>query len=177
MSPAILASVIALLGAFVLSIGFVASRGGMDLTAVATPTPVVSASGFAAATVSASPTLAPTTTPAAGSSTPSPAASVTASLAPSPAPTARPTQTRAPTPAPSPSKSPSPKPTSDRYALLVACPNVPDCWIYTVRGGDNLYSIANYFGVKLAKVYAMNSGLKDTGLHAGMKLRLPPPTR
>ncbi len=40
-----------------------------------------------------------------------------------------------------------------------------------------MFSIANYFGVKLARVYAMNSWLQSTGLKAGQRLRLPPPTR
>ncbi|MDH4141249.1 MAG: LysM peptidoglycan-binding domain-containing protein, partial [Chloroflexota bacterium] len=70
-----------------------------------------------------------------------------------------------------------PAPTSDRYALLVACPDKPRCWIYVVRRGDNLYSIANYFGVPLDDVYAMNPTVRTTGLRAGMELRLPPPTR
>ena len=26
------------------------------------------------------------------------------------------------------------------------CPDQPNCWIYTVRSGDNLFSIAHYFG-------------------------------
>jgi len=61
--------------------------------------------------------------------------------------------------------------------LLEPCPNADRCWIYTVRPGDNLFSIANYFGVPLARVYAMNPWLESTGLRAGQALRLPPPTR
>ena len=47
-----------------------------------------------------------------------------------------------------------PAPTSERYALLEPCPDTPDCWIYRVRAGDNLFSIAKYFGVPLATVKA-----------------------
>jgi hypothetical protein len=46
-----------------------------------------------------------------------------------------------------------------------------------VRRGDNLFSIANYFGVPLRRVYAMNPWLENSGLRAGQELRLPPPTR
>ena len=71
----------------------------------------------------------------------------------------------------------TPAPTSDRYNLLRACPNTPKCWIYRVRSGDNLYSIANYFGVSRDSIYARNTWLKNSGLRAGQELRLPPPTR
>jgi LysM repeat protein len=60
--------------------------------------------------------------------------------------------------------------------LLSPCPSTPNCWIYTVRAGDNLQSIANYFGVSLNSIRAMNPGL-TTPIHPGDKLRLPPPTR
>jgi hypothetical protein len=45
-----------------------------------------------------------------------------------------------------------------------------------VRSGDNLTSIANYFGVSLAKVRAMNPWTSG-GLTVGRGLRIPPPTR
>ena len=69
-------------------------------------------------------------------------------------------------------------PASNRYALLKPCPDRSGCYIYTIRSGDNLYSIANYFGVKLSTIYAWNpkyaSGAR---LRAGDPLRMPPPTR
>jgi LysM repeat protein len=61
--------------------------------------------------------------------------------------------------------------------LLRACPNTPRCWIYRVRSGDNLFSIARYFGVSTDSIYARNPWLRDRGLRAGQELRLPPPTR
>ncbi len=71
---------------------------------------------------------------------------------------------------------PTAAPTSDRYALLTACPDKPDCWIYRVRSGDNLFSIAKYFGVPLATVKALNPWTQS-GLKVGRDLILPPPTR
>ena len=68
-------------------------------------------------------------------------------------------------------------PTSGRYELLKPCPDKPNCWIYTVRSGDNLYSIAKYFGVSLSTVKSLNPWTKTQRLRAGKKLILPPPTR
>ena len=70
-----------------------------------------------------------------------------------------------------------PAPTSDRYAVLVACPGSTTCWTYTIRRGDNLVSIANWFGVPLATIYDMNPGLRTTPIRAGMQIRIPAPTR
>ena len=90
--------------------------------------------------------------------------------APSPTPSPASTATPAPTP------KPTAKPSSSRYALLKPCPGTPDCYIYVVRSGDNLFSIANYFGVPLTTVKALNPWTAD-GLKAGRGLRIPPPTR
>jgi LysM repeat protein len=88
-----------------------------------------------------------------------------------------PTPIATPSPAATPTPKPAATPRSDRYKLLKACPNTPKCWIYTVRSGDNLFSIANYFGVSMDSIYARNPWLRNTGLRAGQQLRLPPPTR
>jgi LysM repeat protein len=175
-TPAVLASILVLIGAFALSIGFVASRGGLELAAAP------GASSSAAAGV---PSARPSPSPAAPSPSPSPTGLPSSSPAVTPAPTPTPTlavtptpvPTAAPTVAPTPSPTKRPAATSDRYALLVKCPGQSGCWIYTVRSGDNLFSIANYFGVRLAKVYAMNPWLQSSGLRAGQQLKLPPPTR
>jgi hypothetical protein len=57
-----------------------------------------------------------------------------------------------PTPEPTATPKPTKKPSSSRYDLLTPCPDQPDCWIYRIRSGDNLYSIVNYFGVPLARL-------------------------
>ncbi|HVL54545.1 MAG TPA: LysM domain-containing protein, partial [Vitreimonas sp.] len=61
--------------------------------------------------------------------------------------------------------------------LLTPCSNAPDCWIYTIRSGDNLFSIANYFGHSLETVYRLNPWAQSTPLRSGQQLILPPPTR
>jgi LysM repeat protein len=60
---------------------------------------------------------------------------------------------------------------------LTKCPDAPDCWIYVVRAGDNLFSIARYFGVSLNVVERRNPWAESTPLVAGQKLLLPTPTR
>jgi hypothetical protein len=170
MSPAMLGSLVVLVLALSASVGFVFARGGaLDINpsgAIASP----SASTLAVASPSAvasAPVVAPT---ASASVSPSPASP---SPTPSPSPTATPTATPAPTSQPTPRATPR----SDRYRLLRACPGTANCWIYRVRSGDNLFSIARYFGVSQDSIYARNPWVRQRGLRAGQELRLPPPTR
>jgi hypothetical protein len=174
-SPAVLASVVVLVMAASTSLAFVMARGGLELDAAATSAPRPSATALAVA--SAVPTPIPTVAP-----TPAPTAAPTASPSPSPTPSPTPSPSPSPSPTPAPTAKPTAKPTapaatSDRYALLRACPGTPRCWIYRVRSGDNLYSIANYFGVSLDSIYSRNPWTRTQGLRAGQELRLPPPTR
>jgi hypothetical protein len=166
MSPAMLGSLVVLVLALSASVGFVLARGGaLDIgpaAVVGSPSPSALAVASPSVAVASAPVLAPSATPVA---TPSPS--------PSPTPTPSPTATPAPTAKPT----PRPTPRSDRYDLLRACPNTPRCWIYRVRSGDNLFSIARYFGVSTDSIYARNPWLRDRGLRAGQELRLPPPTR
>lgn len=169
-SPAVLGSLLILIMAATASLAFVLVRGGLEL-AVAAPTrsPAASVSAVAQASTTPVTTAAPTAAP-----------SVTAppSLTPSPSPPPSPPPTPSPTPSPRPTATPTPRPapTSDRYALLRPCSGTSRCWIYTVRAGDNLFSIANYFGVSQDSIYDRNPFVRN-GLRPGQDLRLPPPTR
>jgi LysM repeat protein len=77
---------------------------------------------------------------------------------------------------PEPTPEATPVPTSGRYALLTPCPDKAKCWIYVIRSGDNLFSIAKYFGVSLNTVKSWNPWVNN-GLTVGRELRIPPPTR
>ncbi|HET9082923.1 MAG TPA: LysM domain-containing protein [Candidatus Limnocylindrales bacterium] len=165
MSVPMLASLVVLVVAIASSVGFVLARGGaLSIGPGASP-----GASEPVAVVSPSPaSIAPSISP-----------SLIAEVTPTPDPTPSPTPTPTPSPSPTPKPSPTPRPTpsSDRYQLLTACANTPRCWIYTVRRGDNVFSIAHYFGVSTDAVYSRNPWLRNTGLRAGQQLRLPPPTR
>ncbi|MDX6573561.1 MAG: LysM domain [Gaiellales bacterium] len=170
-SVAVIGSGLVLAAALAASFAFLVVRGGFDLP-IGTPGPselAVATTASPAATTSPAPTLAPSTSPS-----PTPSPSPSPSAAPSPSATVAPTATPAATARPT--ARPTPAPTSDRYALLTRCPGTPDCWIYTIRSGDNLQSIANWFGVSYDRVRAMNPGLA-VPIHAGERLRIPTPTR
>ena len=171
LTPAVAGALLVLAASFALSVGFVVANGGMSLSGVASPSQVVAHAsvppgGSPSSEASVGPpSEAPSVEPAAGpTAEPTPAASVDAETSP---PTAAPTATPTETPSPS----------SDRYALLSPCRDAADCWIYVTRTGDNLVSIANYFGVPLAEVYERNPWAETEQLVAGKELRLPPPTR
>jgi hypothetical protein len=163
MSPAMLGSLVVLVMALTASVAFVLARGGaLSIGPTASP-----GSSAPVAIVSPSP----------ASSAPSVSPSARAEATPTPVPTPDPTPSPTPTPTPAPTRTPRPTPSSDRYQLLTACSNTARCWIYTVRRGDNVFSIARYFGVSLDSVYSRNPWLRTSGLRAGQQLRLPPPTR
>jgi len=164
-STAVIAAALVFVAALAASFGFLAVRGGFNL-AIETPPPSVVA-------VLPSPTAASGSTPSPVVSTP-PAPSSTPSAAPSTSPEPTPPPTPSPTPKPTPNRTPTPS--SNRFALLTACPSTPNCWIYRIRSGDNLVSIANYFGVDYDRMRAMNPRLR-VPIHAGDPLRMPTPTR
>ena len=174
-TPATAGAIAVFLVAFAISLGFMVANGGLALTAAATPSPTEDVIGAVEGTPS--PTFRPTADP-------TPAVTPEATPAPTPSPSPDPSATPDPTPTATPAATPTSattakptaRPTSGRYALLTPCPNQSDCWIYVIRSGDNLYSIARYFGVPLATVKAWNPWTAN-GLKVGRELRIPPPTR
>ncbi|MBI3749206.1 MAG: LysM peptidoglycan-binding domain-containing protein [Chloroflexi bacterium] len=162
-TPAIAAALVVLAASFALSVAFVLANGGLDLPTAQRSS---SSAGAVAGGHVASPTPVPTAVAEASVAPPG------GSYAPSPA-----TTTPAPTPEATPALAVTPKPSSNRYDLLTACPDQAGCWVYVVRDGDNLFSIARYFGVPLAVVEERNPWTRTTQLVAGQKLLLPPPTR
>ena len=172
-STAVVVSALLLVAASAMSVGFLLVRGGLSIpTASIDPGNVAVVTGSpappSAVAVVVSPSPAPPTAPPTAS--PPPTAAPTPTIAPTPVPTVAPT--------PPPTLKPTPVPTSTRYAVLDPCPNTPDCWIYTVRAGDNFVSIVNWFGVPYQTVVDMNPGLGDpTTIRTGDRIRMPPPTR
>jgi hypothetical protein len=181
LTPATLAALVILVLSALASFAFVLARGGLTLptsptrAAVALPSPSVAAAeqspepiasaGRSAASSESSPTAEPTLSPV---HLPSPSARASAI----PAASASVPSTR-----PRPTSAPEPTGRSARYALLAACPGTSDCWIYTIRPGDNVYSIARYFGHSLETVYRLNPWTRTARLHRGDELFLPSPTR
>jgi nucleoid-associated protein YgaU len=141
----------------VTSISWVVAQGGVTLPSRA-PVGAVAGASFGPAAGS----------PGANPASPAPSRAPEASAAPSASPAGR-------SPAPTPTAAPAP--TSDPNAHQVACPGVPDCYRYTIRAGDNLWSIARWFGVPLDAVYARNPDLRTTALRVGAQIVLPTPTR
>jgi hypothetical protein len=166
-SRAVIGASLVLAASLATSIGFLAIRGGFTVPLASAPTAPAIAVASLAPTASLAPAASPSPTSA---PTPSPSPIPSASPPPSPSPTP------APTPTATPARTPPPAPSSDRYAVLTKCPNQSDCWIYVIRSGDNLRSIANWFGVSFDRMMAMNPNLR-TPIHAGDRLRIPTPTR
>ena len=144
LTPAVLLAALFATACAGVSIAFVAARGGLQL-------PAPSGGGQAAA---GSPTPAPpasgapgTPGPTAGSQTPSPSAE---------SPTAEP---RSPSPGITPS--PTPGGSLDPLTALPACPDHPGCYLYTVRRGDTLSTIGDFWGMGLWILETLNPEIRD----------------
>jgi len=153
--------------AIIVALGFVMFRDSLPYPLQPSPGP---ATGRGAASPSVAVSAAPTGTVA-------PTASPSTASAPSAPPTASPTPGTTPPSTVNRSPTPRPEPSSDRYAVLSPCPSKPDCWIYVIRSGDNLFSIARWFGVSLDAVRVMNPWTETDGIRAGQELQIPTPTR
>jgi hypothetical protein len=143
----------------ILPFGGASSATPSPIIVVVSPTP--GATTGATAQVTAAPTATAKATPKA-----------TATTAPTATTTASPTW--------------PPGATASRMNLLTPCPNGQNCYVYVVRGPgqngsqvtDTLSGIANFFGVKVDAIVALNPGLSRTSvLTAGQELKIPPPTR
>jgi len=164
---------------------------GLALVVLAGLALVAAMAGWLPGTGSGGPTDAPSvvagathsSTPAA-TLTPAPIGSPALTASPPKSPSAGPSASPTPSAKPEPSQSSSsssswpPGATKSRMDLVVPCTGQADCYVYTIRKGDVLVSIANFFGVDLARIRQMNPWLgQGSTIPTGDKLKIPPPTR
>jgi LysM repeat protein len=145
LTPAVLLAVVFTTACALVSVAFVANRGGLDL-------PLAASASAEVARASSAPSPAPSTPQASV-----PAPSETA-VGPSEAPTPTPTPT-----SPAPTTAPTPGPTPDPLTALPACPDRPGCYEYTVRRGDTLSTISDRWGISLRILEALNPQLSSPG--------------
>jgi nucleoid-associated protein YgaU len=141
LTPAVLLATAFVVGCAVVSIGFVASNGGLQV-------PQLVGAG-AGGSGGASPT--PESSPALAIVEPTPGSQ------PSPVPTGV-TPTAAP---PGPSAAPTPVPSTDPLTALPGCPDQPGCYLYTIRRGDTLSTIGDHWLISVSTLEVLNPQVTD----------------
>jgi len=62
------------------------------------------------------------------------------------------------------------------FVRLDRCPNLAGCYLYVVRPGDHLSTIAGRFGTSTAAILELNPGISDPNrIYSGQAIRLPGP--
>jgi hypothetical protein len=109
--------------------------------------------------------------------TPGVASPTLVAVSPSPTPAPEPTASPSPTPtlAPTPRPTARPTPLPAQYRGLQRCPAPQKCFIYVVRRGDTLSSIARRFNTTVAVLRRMNPEIRGDYLRVGQKVKVPPP--
>jgi nucleoid-associated protein YgaU len=63
------------------------------------------------------------------------------------------------------------------FVRLDRCPDAPGCYLYVVRAGDRLSTIAGRFGITTIAILALNPRITDpNAIYSGQTIRLPGPT-
>lgn len=85
---------------------------------------------------------------------------------------------QAPSPGQSSGANAAQTPSPGRLALVTPCPGEPDCYLYELRSGDNLTSVATYFGISSEELLERNPSITNpSAVRAGQVIRIPTPRR